>query len=335
MPNQIVSGADVSPSQGEAAAHAPINARRYAVVAARLSAAGATSFALAATGGAASPLVPIAVAVAAACGLQAGIVAGAIAGTIIVAASVPALAGQTGAGLQALNHATTWTLLFPLAGTAAGLVHALRTAGDVSGERRRIAADLHDGVAQTLAHLRLELDMLSHPQLGTATDPERLARLARVADRTLTDVRALINDLSVVLPVGGLPAALRDHVRDLRSPAGPAIVLDAPAVVRARPGIEGQLFRITQEALSNALRHSGGSTIVVRLSSDEHAQARLTVEDDGRGLTPPTGNAAGLGLSTMQQRARAIGASIEIGERPGGGTRVEVIVPVRDLTRSA
>lgn len=335
MSNRVLPGARVWQSRVEAATHVPSRTHRYVPVAARLAAAGATSFAIGATGATASPLVPIGVAVAAVCGMQAGIVAGAIGGVIIVAASIPHLAGETGAGFQALNHAAAWAVLFPLAGTTAGLVRAIRTRPDTSSERRRLAADLHDGVAQTLAHLRLELDMLAHPELGRATDPEMLARLARVADRTLTDVRALINDLSAPMPDGGLPVALRDHIRDVAGPAGPVVTLDAPATLPVRAGVDGQLLRIAQEAISNAIRHSGGTAVRVTLAREAGGAMRLTIDDDGQGITAQAARAGGLGFGTMRERARAIGASIEIGNRAGGGGQVEILVPANDLTRTA
>ncbi|HVL90496.1 MAG TPA: sensor histidine kinase [Actinomycetota bacterium] len=334
MSNRIMSAARLRPYRRQASPPA-VRSHRYAAATARIAMAGVMSLAIATTGGTASPLVPVGVLVAAVLGLQAGIISGAVGGAVIVAASVPALAAETGEGLQALNQAATWLLLFPLAGTATGLVHALRTRPDASRERRRLAADLHDGVAQTLAHLRLELDMLSHPELGRVSDPERLARLARVADRTLTDVRALINDLAAPVPAGGLVAALREHVAGLEGASGPVVTLDAPASVRTPEGVDGQLLRIAQEALSNAMRHSGGTAVHVRLAAAGGGTVRLSVHDDGRGIAAEATTGGGLGLDTMRERARAIGATIEIGPRPGGGTRVEVTVPAADLTRSA
>jgi len=333
MPNQIVSRA-YAPSQRAADTRAR-TVSRHAVVGLRLAAAGAASLAIAATGATASPLIPIGVAIAAVCGLQGGIVAGAICGALVVTASLPHLAGETGAGFQALNHAATWAVLFPLTGTTAGLVHALRARPDASGERRRLAADLHDGVAQTLAHLRLELDMLAHPDLGRVSDPERLARLARVADRTLTDVRALISDLAAPMPPGGLPDALREHVHAVQGSLGPSITLDAPEPTRAGALVEGQLLRIAQEAISNAVRHSGGTAVHVRLAPDPDGATRMTIDDDGCGLAPGAARDGGLGLDTMRERAHAIGATIAIGVREGGGTRVEVLAPATRMSRTA
>lgn len=302
---------------------------RAAAAAVRLAAAGAASAAVASTGGAASPLVPLAVAIAAVCGVNAGIVAGAIAGVVVAAGSLPALAAEAGAGVP-VNHLAAWMMLFPLSGTVGGLVQRLRSRPDPAIERRRIARDLHDGVAQTLAHLRLELDMLSHPDLARASDPESLARLASVANRTLTDVRALINDLSAPLPDGGLAKALRDHIADMQTGRGPLITFESAGRLPAPPAVESQMYRIAQEALSNAVRHSNAA--IVRVSLDGDAEGvRLTIEDDGDGIAGERDG--GIGLQTMRERALAVGADFSIETGPQG-TRVTV-AHARSLTRSA
>lgn len=297
-------------------------ARTAAVAALRLIATSGISAGVAATGGAASPLVPFAVALAVVCGATGGIVIGATVGVVIAAGSIPALASEAGAGV-AVNHLAAWAMLFPLSGTAAGLVHRLRTQPNPAVERRRIARDLHDGVAQTLAHLRLELDMLSHPELAQASDPEGLARLARVADRTLTDVRALINDLAAPLPDGGLIAALRAHTRDMQSGHGPMIELDATGTTDAPPAIESHIYRITQEALSNAVRHSAGSIVRVAVRGEPGGGVHVTIDDNGRGMDPAARRDGGLGLDTMRERARAIGARLSI-DSGAQGTRVSI-----------
>lgn len=308
------------------------HSRTAAVAATRLIATCGISAGVAATGGAASPLVPLAVAIAAACGVTGGIVTGATAGVIVATGSIPALAAEAGAGVP-INHLAAWAMLFPLSGTVAGLIHRLRSQPTPASERRRIARDLHDGVAQTLAHLRLELDMLSHPELARTTDPEGLARLARVADRTLTDVRALINDLAAPLPDGGLVAALRAHIRDMQSGHGPLVELDATGPTDAPPATESHIYRITQEALSNAVRHSGASIVRVVVRGERGGGIHVTIEDNGCGMHPGARRDGGLGLDTMQERARAIGASLSI-DSDAQGTRVSVR-SVASLSRSA
>lgn len=296
----------------------------------RLLDAAAASAALAATGGSSSPLLPFGLLAAAEAGLAGGPGGGIVAGVVVASGSMPGLAADAGAGLAALNRVATWGALFPLAGVTAGLgslVWGSPRSAEV--ERRRIARDLHDGVAQTLTHLRMELDLLSHPEIAGASDPKELARLARVADRTLADVRGLIRDLAAPRLDKGIVAAVESLADDLTTPHGPLVLVEVEGSPSASPEIEANLFRIAQEAISNAIRHSGASTITVRLHEQAGAIG-LSVEDDGCGLGGPSGSPGqGIGLQAMRERAASFGAGCKIEPRMGGGTIVRISPPRR------
>jgi signal transduction histidine kinase len=199
----------------------------------------------------------------------------------------------------------------------------------VDDERARIAADLHDGVAQALAHLRFELDLLA--RTGSAEAKAETGRLARVADRALTEVRATVVGLRVPLD-DGLAGSLRRYIEDLRGAGRPDISfeggLDERLEGRLAPETETEIFRIAQEAASNAIRHARASRVVVSIGA-QRDRLRLVVSDDGAGFGfgDRGADGTGFGLRAMRERAARINARLSIEERPGGGTEVVLDCP--------
>jgi signal transduction histidine kinase len=201
----------------------------------------------------------------------------------------------------------------------------------IDEERRRLARELHDGVAQALTHLRFELEFMARHGTGTSeTVKQEVERLSRVVNRASSDVRSMIFGLRSSVSAEGLVGSLRAYLSDLRGLGGPQIIFEARGEVRLAPGIEAEIFRVAQEAVSNALRHAGASTVKVSIASGATA-VRLLVEDDGVGVRTKrvVGPRGGVGLTAMRERAEAIGAQLEVGERPGSGTRVMLEVPAR------
>jgi signal transduction histidine kinase len=105
------------------------------------------------------------------------------------------------------------------------------------------------------------------------------------------------------------------------------IDLDASGPVRLRPGIDEEVFKIAQEALQNALRHAGAERLEVSLREERGALA-LRVADDGTGFDPAAPRSRSLGLTSMEERAAALGATLRIDSAPGAGTRISLEVPV-------
>lgn len=207
----------------------------------------------------------------------------------------------------------------------------------VDEERARLASDLHDGVAQALAHVRLELEFLS--RYGP-DDPERLTedaeRLVQVVQRALADVRSTIADLRAASLAGGLSVALHDHCRDMRLLAGPKIEVRTRAPVQLDPATEIEIFRIFRTALSNAIRHAGTETVGVRLEGTDK-ELLLIVEDDGHDLPARYDRRAereGAGIRSMQERADQIGAELDISRLRDGGTKVTLTYPLETAERA-
>ncbi len=193
----------------------------------------------------------------------------------------------------------------------------------VDAARRQLAADLHDGVAQSLAHLRMELELLALRDDASRPEAERLAK---VADAALLDLRRTISGLRLARE-DALAARLERHLRQVRTPHGPRldlIVLDDPPLDATTTE---ELFRVAQEAVSNAVRHADASEITVVLDHRD-GDLLLRIEDDGVGLDPVRpGQGSGVGLASMRERASRLQADLRIDAGERGGTRILLRVP--------
>lgn len=196
-------------------------------------------------------------------------------------------------------------------------------------ERNRLARELHDAVSQTLfsmvfiagsAATLLQRD----PEAGRAQVVE-LQRLARDAQR---EMRSLIFQLRPAeIDREGLVSTLRKHVDVLRRVYPSEIELAVAGEDQLAPRTQKEVFRVAQEALSNALKHSAAAHVSIRLSLGGE-RVTLEVMDDGTGFDPRT--AAGptqLGLASMRERVHLLGGVLAIDSAPGRGTTVSVEVP--------
>lgn len=190
---------------------------------------------------------------------------------------------------------------------------ALSVAADVA---RGIGMDLHDGLGQTLTALSFQAQAL-HRQLAGQPGAEQAQALGRGIADAIAQTRAQARRLSPVdLQAAGLEAALREFAGAITGATGTACHLEWPSGAVPPAAAGEDLFRICQEAVTNALRHGRARTIWISVSAD-----RLSVRDDGRG-GPGAGD--GVGLRSMRQRAGRIGARLEAGPLPSGGWLVQV-----------
>ena len=197
-------------------------------------------------------------------------------------------------------------------------------------ERNRLARELHDSLVQKLFGV-----VLAAQSAGTLLERDsdaarrQVAVLQELAREAVVELRSLVFQLRPAeLETEGLAAALRKHVELLRRTHRAEIGLELEGAPRLRPGVDEEVFRIAQESLQNALRHSDGDRIDVRL--DEGAGGlRLAVADDGVGFEPEEAGLRSrrLGLTSMEERARALGGTLSIESRPGAGTTIVLEVP--------
>jgi signal transduction histidine kinase len=196
-------------------------------------------------------------------------------------------------------------------------------------ERRRLAREIHDGIAQELASLGYVIDDLT-AQARYLPDLDRdLRSLRSELTRIISELRLSIFDLrSDVQQTTGLGTALSDYVRQVGAGAGFTVhlVLDE-APTRLPIDVETELLRIAQEAVTNARKHAKAQNLWVTCRVDP-PHAHLQVEDDGRGLG--RARVDSFGLEVMRERAQRVGGALEVGEREGGGTRVEVRIGSAD-----
>lgn len=196
-------------------------------------------------------------------------------------------------------------------------------------ERARLARELHDAVSQKLFSIRAKAraaEVLVRRDPGQAT--AELQSIAALGGQAHAELRAVIDGLAPPdLTAGGLAGSLRSyavlaggtHGVDVRFEAAPQL----PVIGAQR---ETSVYRVAQEALQNALRHSGAATVCVSLSA-RRGRVVLEVADRGRGFTPQAAP-GGLGLASMRERAQAAGAALTVRSAPGQGTVVRLEVPV-------
>jgi signal transduction histidine kinase len=192
---------------------------------------------------------------------------------------------------------------------------ALSTAAALT-ERRRIARELHDGVAQELAYLARNLDSLDE-----GADEDSLDRLRRAVERARLESRRVISaaaapssqPLEVTIAEAVTEVAERYHVK---------LDLDLTSGIRLPVPRREAFVRIACEAVTNAARHSGADRVDLRLERSGSG-VRLWVSDQGHGFDPadPGG---GFGLTSMRERANAVGAELVVSSWPGQGSQVEV-----------
>ena len=201
------------------------------------------------------------------------------------------------------------------------LFEQLRDAA-TSEERRRLAREMHDGMAQEIASMGYFVDSL----IAAAESPDQGAQLLLLRESITSVVaevrRAVLTLRSAVDGSDSLGAAIGGVARHLSALSGvPISVTLDEGTVRLRPEVEAELLRVTQEALNNAVRHARATRIDV-VCEVSPPEATITVRDNGRGLQQKRVDSHGLEI--MHERARLVGATLDIGNHPDGGALVSL-----------
>lgn len=188
-------------------------------------------------------------------------------------------------------------------------------------EQHRIGEDLHDGLGQQLTAIEMMCTSLKADAKGLPELERDLETVGKMLRETIRHVRLLARGL---VPVKGEPDALQTSLMELaeraRSVGRFQCRLECPAAVLVHDhGAAGHLFRIAQEAVNNAMKHSKAQSITIGLSR-MRGVVELMVTDDGRGL--PKGRSNGMGLHVMKHRASVIGADLSIDSKPGKGVTI-------------
>ena len=196
-----------------------------------------------------------------------------------------------------------------------------RTDAAALEERRRVARDLHDGLAQELVFISGQIKRLQR------NDPrQELDQLSSAADRAVSEARRAIAALTYP-GVQSLSEALEELSDEFtaRYPVSVDMTLDPTADLR--PSRREEALRIVREAMTNAVRHGNSKVIALKTWNEDGVVIEVT--DDGSGFDPsaPRGHDGGFGLISMRERAEGAGGELEIESRPGRGTTVKVRLP--------
>jgi PAS domain S-box-containing protein len=190
-------------------------------------------------------------------------------------------------------------------------------------ERKRIGFDLHDGVCQELIGVGILIASVRNQlQPGARDALAAVDRAVGYVNDVVEHLRVLARELRpMLLHDLGLEVSLGALADGLATPERPVLARLTHPIPRLPEDVELAVYRIAQEALTNAVRHSDARTIELRVSADDD-ELRLEVRDDGRGFDPRERAADALGLAGMQERATALGARFAIESSPGAGTVV-------------
>ncbi|OLV16548.1 GAF domain-containing sensor histidine kinase [Deinococcus marmoris] len=203
----------------------------------------------------------------------------------------------------------------------------------ISDERARIAREIHDGVAQSLAFAALKLDVVARKM---HSDPELAEADVRAATALLREqIKEVRRSIFALRPIDleryGLLETVRRYVLDFGEQNNIRSSLDVTGEVHLSPGDEAVVFRILQESLNNVAKHARAGEVRVTLDGGAR-RVLLSVKDDGAGfdleaVTGRVSSAGGLGLTQMRERLEARGGQYRVLSTPGGGTTIEAEMP--------
>jgi two-component system sensor histidine kinase UhpB len=215
------------------------------------------------------------------------------------------------------------------------LQYAGRQLGSVEEERRRIGRELHDQTSQTLTATLVRLDLCDRAlqDHDSAEAHRQVLTCKELLGHTIEEIKLLVYDLRpVMLDDFGLVPTLRWYIQSHVQGVGPEVVTDFDEAGTRLPGeVETALYRIAQEALSNAVRHSSATKILVRLTI-RPGYVSLAVIDNGVGFDLDDalrGEArTGVGLASVRERVDLVGGTVNVESAIGRGTRLYVVVPL-------
>jgi two-component system nitrate/nitrite sensor histidine kinase NarX len=197
----------------------------------------------------------------------------------------------------------------------------------IKEERTRLAHELHDSLAQTMASLRFQVRVLDETlhQGDESTTWQQLERIENSLDEANTELRALIANFRAPVYKRGLVEAIEQMVSRFRSETRIRTYLQKDCSASTFPkDTETQILRIIQEALWNIRKHSQAKTVRILLRNNVDDRCHILIEDDGIGINKQLYGSAGehVGLTIMRERASRIGGDLKIESEPGEGTRV-------------
>jgi signal transduction histidine kinase len=197
-------------------------------------------------------------------------------------------------------------------------------------ERQTISYEIHDGLAQYLAAATMQFQVFEQLRDSDPEDAKKAFDAAtQLVSQSHTEARRLISEVRPpVIDEAGLETAISHLVHEQRRRGGPQIDLYSSVQFgRLASILENALYRIAQEALTNACKHSRSKKATVSLTQEGH-EVRLKVQDWGIGFNPQSVEKGHFGLEGIRQRVRLLGGRLTIESTPGSGTLIQVVVPI-------
>ena len=244
---------------------------------------------------------------------------------------------------EVIALATTLSLTLSALGLRGQLAKAVlpeQVEEAITQERRRIAREIHDGVAQSLAYLNLKTELLDRlVERNPAAAREQAGIVRQLLQTAMGDLRRCIGDLR--RPATGQGPAITAQLRTLAStlPEMPTLELALQEVsgTRLAPEVERSVIGIVREALQNIRKHAAANSVRVEVTREGDA-LRVLVSDDGQGfqVAERTDEVGGhFGLVQIRELAQELGGDVTITSEPGTGTRIEATIPVREAASGA
>jgi signal transduction histidine kinase len=195
---------------------------------------------------------------------------------------------------------------------------------DQEATARRFSHELHDELGQSLTAVKTNLSALATAGPDATEAGPRLTDCLRLVDEAIGNVRQMSQLLRpTILDDFGLEAGLRWLAEGFAARTGIEVAVDSSYSGRLPDETETHLFRISQEALTNIARHAGAKHVQMKLTSSG-GEIRLSIQDDGCGLSAAPAVGRGLGLIGMRARARSVGGDVTVRSHPGQGVLIEV-----------
>ncbi len=200
-------------------------------------------------------------------------------------------------------------------------------------ERRKIAREIHDGPAQSLAAILLRLDLMTTEALSDNPEQIRkeLLQIREIVQDCLNETRKILFDLKPVRENTSLLSVLEDFFADMKAKYAFSVEFSTKGIPQIYPVyMQTALFRLVQEAVNNSRKHAGVSKIQIILSESEE-QLEILIEDQGSGFDTNRAlmNENRFGISGMQERVDLLGGSMTIQSKPGAGTQILIGIPLK------
>ena len=197
-------------------------------------------------------------------------------------------------------------------------------------ERKRIAADLHDGVGQLFSAVKMNLEVLVDRFVAKQPDARTLAdKTLALVDESCTEVRSIAHQMMPnALIKNNLVSALQDFVNKIPTDLLKISIETAGITEKLDSSIQTMLYRVIQESVNNVIKHANASMLDIVLLADEQ-EITVTIEDDGKGFdTTDKSKFSGIGLKNMISRIEYLKGTVDISSSPGKGTLVAIYVPI-------